>query len=166
MRHIVYLLLVANVVYFGWNLFPGRAVDDDRSSLPPIPEGVKRLVTLQEHTSEQSSSVDASGLDALTAAQPPGAVSARACQALGPFSARAEVEAMVGRLGDMALEPVQRTVESRVENGFWVYLPGMGRERSREIVQQLKDQNDEDYYVGKDWFISLGTFKEIGRAQL
>ena len=166
MRHLVYLLVVANVVYLGWNLFQGRAADDQWSALPPLPDGARPLVTLQEHGSEQTSSLDATGLNTLTAIQPPGAVSRPDCQALGPFSLLAEAKAVAGRLGSSGLEPVQRTTRSRVENGFWVFLPAKERENSREIVQQLKERNDEDYYVGKDWLISLGTFRDIKRAKL
>jgi hypothetical protein len=166
MRHIIYLLLVANVVYLGWNLLQGGPVDERWSSLPPLPENVRPLFTLQEHAGGQSSSVDASGLNALTDAQPPGSVSMLTCQALGPFSLPAEVEAIAGRLRDTGLEPVQRAAESRVANGYWIYMPGMDKERSSEIVQQLDEKYDKDYFVGKDWVISLGTFKELERAEI
>ena len=166
MRHIVYLLLVANIVYLGWNLLQGQAVDENLSTLPPLPENVRPLITLQEHAGGQSSSVDAAGLNALTDVQPPGSVSTLTCQALGPFSLLAEVKAVAGRLAELGLEPVQRAAEARVGNGYWIYLPGIDKDRSREIVQQLEEKNDNDYFVGKDWVISLGTFKELDRAEI
>ena len=48
MRHLVYLLLVANLIYLGWNLFPGQSVGEPINVLPPVPEGAKSLVTLKE----------------------------------------------------------------------------------------------------------------------
>ena len=166
MRHIVYLLLVANGVYLGWNLFQSQSDEIDLMSLPPLPDGARSLVTLQEHVESPSSQMDAAGLDTLTAMQPPSAMSEPGCQALGPFSLHADVEAITHQLNESGLDPVQRTIESRVEKGYWVYLPAMERVESREIVKQMEARGDDDYYVGQDWFISLGTFKEISRAEL
>jgi hypothetical protein len=166
MRYLVYLLLAANVVYFGWSLFQGPETVAERHALPPLPDGARRLITLQERDSGQAPELDAARLDTLTATQPPGAVASPVCKALGPFTVRAELEAVAGRLSDIGLEPAQRTTKSREKNGFWVYLPTMERDQSREVVQQLKDRNDDDYYVGKDYFIALGTFRDIDRAEL
>ncbi len=48
MRYIVYLLLIANAVFLGWNLSQGKTVAQKEQSLPPIPDGVRTLVMLQE----------------------------------------------------------------------------------------------------------------------
>ena len=48
MRHIVYLLLVANIVYLAWNVLQLSPHDEVARSLPPLPATATRLVTLQE----------------------------------------------------------------------------------------------------------------------
>jgi len=48
MRYIVYLLLIANVLYLGLNLSQGKTVAQNEQSFPPIPDGVHTLVMLQK----------------------------------------------------------------------------------------------------------------------
>jgi len=48
MRYIVYLLLIANVLYLGLNLSQGKTVAQIEQSFPTIPDGVHTLVMLQE----------------------------------------------------------------------------------------------------------------------
>jgi hypothetical protein len=47
-RYIVYLMLIANVLYLGWNLSGGKSVAQNEQSFPSIPDGVRTLVMLQE----------------------------------------------------------------------------------------------------------------------
>lgn len=167
MRYIVYLLLVANLLFFAWNHFEVQTPVDSVQSLPPLPAGVRTLVTLEEHArNEASGALDGQAIEALTQAQPPGALSAGRCSALGPFREQDEAKVIADRLGDRGLDPVLRSVENRVENGYWVYLSGKDREHAREMVKQLQDHNDNEYYVGMGYFISLGTFKDIKRAEI
>ena len=166
MRHIVYLLLVANLLFFAWNHFQAQTTVDSVQSLPPLPADVNKLVTLQEHARDMSGPVDGQDIEALTRAQPPGALSAGRCRALGPFRAQDEVKVIADHLGDSGLDPVLRSVENRVENGYWVYLSGKDKEHAREMVKQLQDHNDNEYYVGMGYFISLGTFEDIERAEI
>jgi hypothetical protein len=48
MRYIVYMLLVANVLYLGWNLSQDKSAFQKEQSFPPIPDGVHSLVLLSE----------------------------------------------------------------------------------------------------------------------
>jgi hypothetical protein len=168
MRHLVYLLLIANLVYFGWNLYSNGAAGETSRELPPLPATAKPLVTLQE-LNQQSATAPGEGLpgiDALTLSQPPGVGMPAACQALGPFFVEDELHAVAGRLGELGQEPRQRIVEVSRENGYWVYLPAMKRAQALQIAQQLDEQNDHEYYIGRDNFMSLGTFKELSRAEI
>jgi hypothetical protein len=167
MRHIVYLLLVANLLFFAWNQFQAQTVQESVQSIPPLPAGVRTLVTLQEHArNENSEARDGQAIEALTQAQPPGALSANRCRALGPFREQDDVKAIADRLGGSGLDPVLRSVENRVENGYWVYLSGKDKEQAREMVKRLQDYDDSEYYVGMGYFISLGTFEDIERATI
>ena len=183
MRHIVYLLLVANLVYLGWNLFPGRSMGDPVSVMPPVPEGAKPLVTLKEmqqgaaatpepavfDATPESASLDATpepaAFEMLTAVEPPGA-GMPACLALGPFNILDEVRAVSARLDELGLQPRQRIAEVREENGYWIYLPSMGRAAALEVARTLDEKGDKEYFIGKDNVISLGTFKGIERAEV
>jgi len=165
MRHLVYLLLVANLVYFGWNLYEGGTAAETVRVLPPLPASAKRLVTLQEMVQQSGTDTgkELNDFDGLTMTQPPGAGKSAACEVLGPFHAEDELYAIAGELG---LPPRKHITEERIEDGYWVYLPAMEHAQALQIGKQLDDRNDHEYYIGKDNFMSLGTFKERSRAEI
>jgi hypothetical protein len=166
MRHLVYLLLVANVVFFGWKLFETQAPEPLVRAMPPLPANVSRLVTLQEQQAAAASGEEVvTEIETLTMEQPPGAGAATVCQALGPFLAVDAMRPIAAELGELGLQPEQRQVESKELVGFWVYLPAMPREEIRTVLATLEDYNDKEYYVGKGNYISLGTFKSMERAE-
>ena len=54
MRHVIYLLLVANLVFFGWHVLQLQKEDEIAlRTLPPIPATVVPLVSLQEMEQKQ-----------------------------------------------------------------------------------------------------------------
>lgn len=165
MRHLVYLLLIANVVFFGWKLFETQSPEPLVRALPPLPDNVSRLVTLQEQQAATAGEEVVTDLETLTAEQPPGAGPVLQCQALGPFLAVDAMRPIAAELGELGLQPEQRQVESKELDGYWVYLPAMPREEIRTVLATLEDYNDKEYYVGKGSFISLGTFKSMERAE-
>ena len=165
MKYLVYLLVLANVVYLGWNIHLDQKAGETVRELPTLPAGVTPLVTLQELEKQQQQTKEVSGLNTLTGSQPPGAGIALACQTIGPFLAEAELQAVVKQLGQQGLKVKRRTAEVKKPNGFWVYLPGMEREQVLQAVQKLEENRDREYYIGKGNFISLGTFSEISRAE-
>lgn len=165
MRHLVYLLLVANVVFLGWNLFETNTPETRVLMQPPLPDNVARLVTLQEQQSAAGSEEVVTDIETLTMEQPPGAGAAVVCQALGPFWAVDTLKPVATKLNELGLQPAQRRVESEELVGYWVYLPAMSREEVRTVLATLEDYHDNEYYVGKGNFISLGTFKGLDRAE-
>jgi hypothetical protein len=171
MRHLVYLLLVANLVYLGWNVFESRSMIEAERPLPPLPATVSPLVTLQEREAEESVMVEESVMDDvsiiedLTEEQPPGAGAVVLCQALGPFLALDELQAVENRLVHLGLQPTQRELQGKKLTGYWVYLPAMSQEEVQSVLAILKKHKDKEYYVGKKNFISLGTFRGMARAE-
>ena len=165
MRHLVYLLLVANLVYFGWNVFESRSVIETERQLPPLPATVSPLVTLQEREAEAPTTDDVSIIEDLIEAQPPGAGAVVLCQALGPFMAIDDLQTVETRLLDLGLQPTQRELQSKKLIGYWVYLPAMSPEEVQEVLAILEKNRDKEYYVGKKNFISLGTFGGMARAE-
>ena len=171
MRHLVYLLLVANLVYLGWNVFESRSMVETERLLPPLPAMVSPLVTLQEREAQEPVMADESVIDDvsiiedLTEEQPPGAGVVVLCQALGPFLALDDLQAVENRLVDLGLQPTQRELQSKKLIGYWVYLPAMSPEEVKAVLAILKKHKDKEYYVGKKNFISLGTFGGMARAE-
>jgi|LGVF01.1.fsa_nt_gb hypothetical protein len=171
MRHLVYLLLVVNLVYFGWNVFESSSTPEQARHLPPLPATVSHLVTLQERQAEEEKPDEASvtdelsSIEDLTTEQPPGAGVAMQCQALGPFLAAKDLQEVESRLLDLGLQPTQRELENKELTGYWVYLPAMPQGDVQAALAILKKNKDKEYYVGKKNFISLGTFKGVTRAE-
>jgi len=158
MRHLIYLLVVVNLVFFLWHAIQGPAVNEVERELPPLPAGVRPLVTLQER--EQAA------IEAATAAEPPGAGMPLACQSLGPFLTAAKLQAAQDRLEAAGYPGKQRTSEMDVQIGYWVYLPAMETGEAQAVAQLLDSQDDKEYLIGKDNVISLGAFKERSRAEI
>jgi hypothetical protein len=165
MKYLVYLLVLANVVYLGWNIHLDRKAGETVRELPTLPANVTPLVTLQELEKQQQQTKEVSGLNALTDSQPPGAGLALSCQTIGPFLAEEELQAVVKVLDEQGLKVKRRAAEVQKPNGFWVYLPGMKREQVLQAVKKLEENRDREYYIGKGNFVSLGTFNEISRAE-
>ena len=158
MRHLIYLLVVVNLVFFLWHAIQGPAVKEAERELPPLPRGARPLVTLEER--EQAA------IEAVTAAQSPGAGMPLACQSLGPFLSTAYLQTARARLEEAGYPSEQRTDKMDVEIGYWVYLPPMEIDEALEIARLLDSKQDREYYIGKDNLISLGAFKEKSRAEV
>ena len=54
MRYVIYLLLVGNLVFFGWHMWELQNQDGMVRALPAIPASATPLVTLQEMQSKQA----------------------------------------------------------------------------------------------------------------
>jgi hypothetical protein len=165
MKYLVYLLVLANVAYFGWNMHLNQTAGEVARELPPLPGGVTPLVTLPELKKQKEQVEDISEVEALTSSQPPGAGAAPSCQAIGPFLAIEELQAVSAELRQHGLQVHQRTAKIQKPNGFWVYLPAMQSEQVLQAVKTLEENRDREYYVGKGNFLALGTFDEMSRAE-
>jgi hypothetical protein len=164
MRHVVYLLVVVNLAFLGWNIFQGQPARQVGHDLPPIPDTARPLVTLQEQ--EQAAADEVSALEAMTGNEPPGAGAGLLCQTLGPFLALDAMQAAEKKLVAMELEPQQRESARQHPIGYWVYLPEMERAEARRLAQILDDHNDKEYFIGKDNVLSLGAFQDMSRAKI
>ena len=163
MRHVVYLLVVVNLVFLGWNIFQSQSIRQVERDLPPLPETAAQLVTLQEK--EQAAADEVSVIENVTENEPPGAGVSLVCQTLGPFLAREAMQEMEVKLVAMELEPQQRETAKQRPIGYWVHLPEMERAEARKQAQILDDHNDKEYFIGKDNVLSLGAFQDMNRAK-
>lgn len=165
MRHVVYLLVLANLIFLGWNMFQNQSARQAERDLPPIPDTAVSLVTLQEKEKEQATADEVSVIDTMTGNEPPGAGVSLVCQTLGPFSVRAAMQEMEAKLVTMDIEPEQRETAKQRPIGYWVHLPEMERAEARRQAQILDDHNDKEYFIGKDNVLSLGAFQDMNRAK-
>jgi Holliday junction resolvase len=187
MRHVVYLLLVGNLAFFGWHMLELQKQDGMARALPAIPATATLLVTLQEMEQKQAqdlasepeskleSEIDPELLgpaeqqvliESLTELMPPGGGGAITCRTLGPILAAAQLKSLVSKLDELGLEPRHRTSEKKETTSYWVYLPAMKYSQALEIKDKLDKRKDKDYYIKKDNVISLGVFNEKSRAEV
>ncbi len=195
MRHVIYLLVVVNLVYFSWNMLQNVPHKGGSSLVKRLPPNVRHLETIQERAAKKVSfnaedtrviSVDApvvvsppgsadvqqgtaeiSRVAALTASDPPGAVAPpSSCHVLGPFPADPEMKAVENRLNQLGYKPRERTSDIQVESGYWAYLPAMERAEALRITRMLEDNNDRDYLILKGNALSLGTYDSRARVDV
>jgi len=193
MRHVIYLLLVANLVFFGWHMLQIQKQEGVERALPSLPVTAKPLVTLQEMEQKQEQApVPETGsepgsetmpepgtdqgfaepleqfamLESLNELQPPGGGGAVTCRTLGPILAVAQLKSLGSKLDELGLEPRHRISEIQEATGYWVFLPAMKYSEAQKIKRKLDEHKDKEYYIGKGNFISLGIFKEMSRAEV
>jgi len=195
MRHVIYLLVVVNLVYFSWNMLQNVPHKGGSSHVARIPPNVRRLETIQESATKKASNIDEHASDisggppvvtsppgnieaqpetadislvqTLTASEPPAAVTpSLSCHVLGPFPDDTEMKAVEARLNQLGYQPGVRTSAVEVENGYWVYLPAMEREEALRITSMLKQNNDMDYLILKGNAISLGVYDSTSRVDI
>ena len=82
------------------------------------------------------------------------------CQTLGPFLKKHDVTAVFALLARNGYQVNVRDSDTRVPNGYWVYLPAMQASQARRIVADLDSHGMTDYYIGKQNYISLGIFSD------
>ena len=165
MRHIVYLLVVVNLVFLGWNIFQNQSFMQADRNMPPLSETVVPLMTLQEREKERGAAGEVSAIENVTGNEPPGAGTSMVCQTLGPFLVREAMLAVEAKLTTLELEPQLRETARERPIGYWVHLPEMERAEARRQAQILDDHNDKEYYLGKDNVLSLGAFQDVNRAK-
>jgi hypothetical protein len=180
MRHVVYLLLVANLLYLGWNLSRSEVEPDPAASWPALPETVSTLVTLEELPQQSAAgmgqatfgqpaapvaAIETMKPELVTQNGPPGAGRVE-CLELGPFRLHDEVRSVVTRLDALGLEARERAVKAREQDGYWVYLPVRERDAAHKVIAMLQQHGDKDYFLGRDNVVALGTFSDIEHANL
>ena len=195
MRHVIYLLVVVNLVYFSWSMLQNVPHQGGASHVGRLSAHVRRLETIQEHAAKNASAIEENGRDigdgppvvaspsgnaeaqpevadiirvqALTASEPPAEVTPSLnCHVLGPFPDDSEMKAVEARLNQLGYQPRVRTSAVEVENDYWVYLPALEREEALRITRMMKQNNDLDYQIMKGNAISLGVYDSLSRVDI
>lgn len=174
MRVVVLALLLANILFFGWQYWLGKnkppVLPDPYRDVPEL-ELTTAFVPVPEVATEEESSAafveDGAATD--TDATDPGTPEVTsACVSLGPFPDMAQAEAAIASSGWSDFKPVLREI-SGVRTTYWVYLPPFrDRQSANRALRTLSDMGINDAYVvgdGEDRnAIALGLFSDQERA--
>lgn len=162
LRLLFFLLLLANVVYYGWQTAAGAGDGRDRQAAPALPPEVPQLVLLEERERELLAT------DTTVPAGEPG--DASNCYTLGPFSNQADLRRAFNAIAPHIARSRQRQSVETEDRGFWVFLPAVAsREEALRLARDLNAAGLRDYYVvtagEEENTISLGLFRQEANAQ-
>ena len=167
MRNILLLLLLANILYFVWELVmekppeSGVAVVDEADLGPP-------LAVSRNTVAEAATSVGA----VLGAGKPSdlAAVVGRSCVTIGPFKSNADADGALAEYEREGMRANVRTTQGQVFVGHWVQIRNIpDRETGNAMLEKLKAGGLGDSYLvpneEEGLKISLGLFGEMSRAE-
>jgi hypothetical protein len=163
MRYLIYLLIVVNCVYFGWQELRHAPVIEGAHQPAPMPPGIRPLVTLQESHARQST--ETRRIEEVTTTQPPSAITPLSCNMLGPFLAESALKSVEKRLDSSGLSTRPQTRYVREEVGYTVRLPAMEYKEALQTKRKLERENITANIIGMDNVISLGVFRDKSRAE-
>jgi hypothetical protein len=164
MRYLILILVAMNCAYFSWQVFLNEPEKPVETSLPPLPPDVKRLVTLEEATAQQSQS-EIREIEELTATQPPASILPLHCQALGPFLTDSELKPFEKHLDRLGLVARPQIRYQREQVGYTVLMPSAEYEEALQVKRRLEKENIEASIIGADNVLSLGVFRDRLRAE-
>jgi hypothetical protein len=167
------LLLFANLAFLAWSEWidvPQRAPSNDVYARLP------RLKLVGEDPAEQKQKQPASGSARKTALQAPPPPTSQ-CLSIGPFDDAASASRGAAMLHDKGLAARQRTAQSEVSKGFWVYIGGLKTDHDvTQVLHTLEQSHVEDAQLMPDTDtagadsgdgghrVSVGLFSERDRA--
>lgn len=150
MRLLVLTLALANLLYFGWSYWidkppPGRAPLASASVLQLVP---------------------AIAAPAAAAAAPEGA--AARCSSLGPFTDPSAAAVVGTALRARNITPRERTVQSDVADGYWVYVDNLRdpEVRARALKRLARAGVRDAAALASSGQVSVGLFSEQAGANL
>jgi len=169
MRFLLILLLLVNVLLFGW--MATHPVVEEQRKLPSIAPEIAELTLLAEQQVPESSAED-QAVEQVVASesteQEPLEI-VRQCYTLGPMISEKALQKLRSRLEEQGYSVQTRSIEQQETAGYWVYLPPYeNRKQALEIAAELARKGIKDYYVVTDKefrnAVSLGLFSDKDRA--
>lgn len=166
MRNLIFLLILANVLYFLWNRFvsdpeeTGVAIVDESELGPPL--------TIAKNTvAEAATSVGA----VLGSGQPSdlAAVVGRSCVSIF-FKTNSEADSAIKALEREGMLTSLRSTQGQVFVGNWVQIRNIpDLKTGAGMIEKLQSGGISDAYLMDDesgrYKISLGLFGDMGRAE-
>jgi len=177
MKSFVYLLILANVVFFLWEISM-RGGDDAYRELP-IPSGLERILLSSEAVDSEAAelepgeaelkSVEAEATEEEPAPEvkPPPPSN---CFLLGPEPDKARAEELQMLLKTHTSEVNLEAKPGELPNGWWIVFPkAASLEAARQNRQMLQGKGVVDMWVFEkgslQWAISLGLFSKREQAE-
>ena len=165
MKNLLLLLIVANILYFIWGMYPknepqpGVAVVDEVDLGPPL-----EVTTMQEDIASVGAvlgSGDPSDLEAVVG---------RSCVSVGPFRVAADADTAVLEYRNEGMKTAVRNGKAQVFVGHSVQVANVeSRAAGREMVAQLEEEGlNGPFIVGNDeigYAIALGIFADAVNAE-
>lgn len=165
MKNLLLLLIVANILYFLWGMYPkndpqpGVAVVEESDFGPPL-----EVTTTQEDIASVGAvlgSGDPSDLEAVVG---------RACVTIGPFRVAADADTAALEYRNEGMKTVVRNGKAQVFVGHSVQVANVeSRAAGREMVAQLENEGlDGPFIVGNEeigFSIALGIFADAANAE-
>lgn len=141
------LLVLANLMFFGWANWVDRPV--------PRPRGTAPVPALQ--------------LAPRTAAAPATGAARTRCRSIGSWGEEAAASAASAVLVRRGLAPAVRRVDSSVPDGYWVYVAAADAGQQRRVLRQLERAGVRDAAIIGDGppplRVSAGVFSEQKGAE-
>ncbi len=167
MRHLLLLLLLANILYFVWGWFGHRALEPGIAVIDE-PASDKRLAISTGDAQGSFASVGA----VLGSAAPAelALLSGKTCVTIGPFTSVADAEGTLERHTQEGMQTGLRSVPGRIFIGHWVQIRDIeDRSTANGMLERLQRAGFRDAYLvpNEDGSnnISLGLFAELERAE-
>jgi hypothetical protein len=136
MRVLVALLLLANLAFLGWARW---IAPEPLPTVDPLTASVPRLRLAGEVSPGQTPTVPAPAASSAVSAAAGSSRALSQCATLGPFDADAAAQQAATVLRAKGFETLDRTAQSEIPDGFWVYIGGVESLASaRAIVGQLQ----------------------------
>ena len=166
MRAIALLLIIANLLYFGWATLidaPPELPLSDSSSNADVP---KLVLASERPVPPETKTTQLPSKPAAEVAQS----SPQKCVSVGPFQDLPSAVEASATLKGAGYDSRQRLAQGELWVGHWVSIGGFAtHEQAERAVETLKEKGVADAYIlpGVDPanVISLGIFKENDRAQ-
>jgi hypothetical protein len=163
-RHALFALLFANLVYFGWAHWVGAP--------RPVGENAAfaKLPKLKMRSEMVEPAPGAAPASAHKVALNMAAVAGAHCVSIGPFGDIGSSARAAAVLKDKGFDPQQRAVAGETTQGFWVYVGGLTTDAQVETVRQdlifhgIADAHAIADAGAVDRRVSVGLFSERERA--
>ena len=155
MRTLLFILLLANLLFFGWAHWVDTPLPGAHISSP------LRTLPLASNSEAASANADSAG-SAVSAAGGSGV----RCAALGPLADAASVGALRTALQARNLQPRDRQAATPVTEGYWVYIDKVGDAAQRaKVLRRLARAGVHDAAALADsGQVSVGLFNEKAGA--
>jgi hypothetical protein len=165
MKNLLLLLIVANILYFLWGMYPreelqpGVAVVEESDLGPPL-----EVTTSQDNVASVGAvlgSGDPSDLEAVVG---------RSCVTIGPFKVADDADSAALEYRNEGMKAAVRSVNGQIFVGHWVQIRDVpDQATANEWIETLKEGGLTDAYAvptdEEGLKISLGVFGDVERAE-